>query len=144
MNRPLTVNENVHLCPSFTSTCDECANADKIHHSSVWINSTLIDWHMSVNEAFNHRSETTPKSKFSYCLHGIHASLFGTNIRVYLKYYIAGAVHILQCSRNKQLTDCVPENFTEMNKKGKPHSDEIKGIQILKLEHCGQPVTFDS
>lgn len=64
MNRPLTVNENVHLCPGFTSTCDECANGDKIHHSGVWINSTLIDWHMSVNEAFNHGARPHPRANF--------------------------------------------------------------------------------
>lgn len=70
---------------------------------------------MSVNEAFNHKRETTPNSKFSYCLHGIQAGAEHT--RVYLKCYMEGVVHILWCSRNKRFTDCVQVNVTEMNKR---------------------------
>lgn len=65
---------------------------------------------MSGDEAFNHRSQTTPNSKFSYCLHGIQVST--ENNRVYFKYYIQGVVHIVQCSKKqkkktKQFTVCM-------------------------------------
>lgn len=70
---------------------------------------------MSVSEALNHRRETTPNSQFSYRLHGIQAGAERT--RVYLKYCMKGAVHILWCSRNKRFSDCMLVNVTEMSKR---------------------------
>lgn len=70
---------------------------------------------MSVDEAFNHRREATPNSQFSCCLLGIQAG--AEHIGVYLKYYMEGVVHILWCSRNQWLSDCMPVNVTEMNKR---------------------------
>lgn len=70
---------------------------------------------MSVDEAFNHRREATPNSRFSCCLLGIQAGAEHTG--VYLKYYMEDVVHILWCSRNRRLSDCMPVNVTEMNKR---------------------------
>lgn len=70
---------------------------------------------MSVNEALNHRRKTTPNSQFSYRLRGIQEGAEHT--RVYLKYCMQGAVHILWCSRNKRFSDCMPVNVMEKNKR---------------------------